>query len=223
MKCYLNSCVIQEVREAMSWGILDGITMNPLMLSKLKSDYVQALSNICKTADVPDVLAQVASTDHETIVREAKALSAIDPKIVVKIPACLEGYKAMQALRKTKIRICVTCVHSVYEAILGEKMGAYIVAVFTAHVARWENYHELLSNIRQAFDRARSQTLLLSCVHDNEQFVGSAVAGADMVTMDLEPYKALFYHPLSEIYWKSFSSSWKESYGEKNWITGWRE
>ncbi len=224
MRLFMNSCSLEEIREAMDWGFVEGLTMNPKMIGALRTDFVQALSDICRVADVQDILAQVVSTNHDEIVQEAQALAAIDKRIVVKVHANLEGYRAMRILKEKKIRVCATAVHSVYQSVLSEKVGADIVAIFTATMRLTdENPHDVAARVRQIFDRLESHTQILNCVHTVQQFAESALAGADIVTMDFDHFKELFHHPLTALRWDQFITPWKAAYGERTWLTGFSE
>ena len=39
MKIFLDTANVDEIREANSWGIIDGITTNPTLMAKEKREY----------------------------------------------------------------------------------------------------------------------------------------------------------------------------------------
>src|SRR3989339_570457 len=124
MKIFIDSANFGEIKEAVSWGIIDGATTNPSLMAKEKDQSVLKLSvEICKTVPGPVNLEGIAET-ADKIVEEGKKLAAIAKNVVVKIPMTVEGIKAVQKLVKLGIKTNVTLVFSVTQALIAAKSGA---------------------------------------------------------------------------------------------------
>jgi transaldolase len=129
MKIFLDTANIDEIKEAVSWGILDGVTTNPSLVAKEKKDFKELLQEICSIVE-GDVSAEVISTDFEGMVKEARELVKISDNIVVKIPLIKDGLKAVKFLKSEGIRANVTLCFSPTQAILAAKAGAYYISPF---------------------------------------------------------------------------------------------
>src|SRR5437667_27848 len=93
MKLFIDTADVAEIREAASWGVLDGVTTNPSLVAKTGRDFETVLHEICALVDGP-VSAEVVSTDAPGMVEEGVRLSRIHKNIVVKCPMIPEGLQA---------------------------------------------------------------------------------------------------------------------------------
>src|SRR5262249_7444432 len=123
MKFFLDSADVSEVREAVGWGFVDGVTTNPSLLAKTCRPYAEVLAEICAMANGP-VSAEVVATDAAAMVEEGQKLSKIHPNLVVKCPLTLEGLKATKALSARGIRVNVTLIFSPLQGLAAAKCGA---------------------------------------------------------------------------------------------------
>jgi transaldolase len=221
MKFLLNSCEVKEIQEIADWGFLDGVTMNPTMVAALNRDYVKNLKDICSIVDIP-VFAQVVSTLPEKIVEEAKALSAIDKKIVVKVHMNAQGTKAIRRLKELGIPSCATGMHTVVEALAAERAGAGHVAMFVGLLGEVDEAgtDDLIAGTREAFDKAKSGTQIMAAVRSINQLVQAARLGADEMTAPTKIWRLIFENGYTKARWTSFIGDWTKSYGDRNWISG---
>ena len=90
MKFFIDTANVEEIREAASLGVLDGVTTNPSLVAKTGRNFEQVLRDICDVVDGP-ISAEVVATDTEGIVAEGKKLAAMHPNIVVKVPLIADG------------------------------------------------------------------------------------------------------------------------------------
>src|SRR5437867_893251 len=77
MKLFIDTADVGEIREAASWGVLDGVTTNPSLVAKTGRDFETVLHEICALVDGP-VSAEVVSTDAPGMVEEGVRLARID-------------------------------------------------------------------------------------------------------------------------------------------------
>src|SRR5438552_949551 len=123
MKLFIDTADVGEIREAASWGVLDGVTTNPSLVAKTGRDFETVLHEICALVDGP-VSAEVVSTDAPGMVEEGVRLARIHKNIVVKCPMIPEGLKATRLLTERGIRVNVTLVFQAAQALLAATAGA---------------------------------------------------------------------------------------------------
>ncbi|MGH7907889.1 MAG: transaldolase family protein, partial [Candidatus Binataceae bacterium] len=111
MKYFIDSAEIKEIREAASWGLVDGVTTNPSLIAKSGRPYADVLKEICELVDGP-VSAEVVAAEAPAMLEEGVRLTKIHPNIVVKCPLTIEGLKATNALSRRGIRVNVTLIFS---------------------------------------------------------------------------------------------------------------
>ncbi|MBI5464007.1 MAG: fructose-6-phosphate aldolase, partial [Ignavibacteriales bacterium] len=117
MKFFIDSANIQEIKEAASMGVLDGVTTNPSLVAKEGKDFRKLLVEICTVVDGP-ISAEVVSTDAAGMLKEGRELAKIHRNIVIKVPLIKEGLKAVKVFKAEGIRTNVTLCFSANQAIL---------------------------------------------------------------------------------------------------------
>ena len=215
MKFFIDTAEIEEIKEAASLGILDGVTTNPSLVSKTGKDFRELLDEILKIVDGP-VSAEVISTDFDGILKEGRELSAIHKNIVVKVPLIKEGLKAVKTLSDEGVRTNVTLCFSPSQALLAAKAGASYISPF---VGRLDDISisgmELISQIVQIYRNYNYETeVLVASIRHPLHLVEAALMGADVCTMPFGVINKLFNHPLTDAGLEKFLSDWKKS-GEK--------
>ena len=123
MKFFIDTADVNEIREAESLGILDGVTTNPTLISKTGRPFKETIKEICSIVKGRPVSAEVVSTDTEGIIKEGRALAKIADNIVVKVPLIKDGLKAVKALTSEGIKVNVTLCFSSNQALLAAKAG----------------------------------------------------------------------------------------------------
>ena len=214
MKIFVDTGSLKEIKEAASYGILDGVTTNPSLISKEgHADVRKFYAEICKI--VPgDVSAEVISTDFDGIMKEGRELSKIAPNIVVKVPLIKEGLKAVKALKEEGIKTNVTLCFSPSQAVLAAKAGAYIISPF---IGRLDDISqrgmELIEQIVQIYSNYGYDTqVLVASIRHPLHFVDACMIGADISTMPFKVIEQLIKHPLTDIGLEKFISDWKKKY-----------
>ena len=97
MKIFLDTAEIDEIRTAARWGILDGVTTNPTLFSRVGGSYDDVLVKICDITPGP-VSAEVVAADVDGMLREGLHFATLAPTIVVKVPMSEEGLEAISRL-----------------------------------------------------------------------------------------------------------------------------
>ncbi len=211
MKFFIDTANVAEIKEAASMGVLDGVTTNPSLAARETAPYKEILKEICQIVSGP-VSAEVISTDHDGMIKEAEELVKIADNIVIKIPTILEGLKAIKTLSGRGIKTNATLVFSASQAILVAKAGASYVSPF---IGRLDDIStdgmELIAQIVNIYHNYDFTTeVLVASVRHPMHLVESAMLGADVITMPFKVIKGLIKHPLTDIGLEKFIEDYKK-------------
>ena len=210
MKFFIDSADIDEIREAASLGVLDGVTTNPSLVAKSGRPFHDVLNDICAVVDGP-VSAEAVSESAAELEAEGRGLAEIHPNIVVKLPLTVEGLKACKALTNDGIRTNVTLCFSPAQALLAAKAGATWVSPFVgrlddiAHVGM-----DLIQQCVQIFnnyDNLQTEVLVAS-VRSPVHVVEAALMGAHVATIPFSVIRQLVKHPLTDSGIERFMADW---------------
>lgn len=211
MKFFIDTANIEEIKEANSLGLIDGVTTNPSLVAKEGRDFEELVKEICKIVDGP-VSAEVVSLDAEGMVNEARELSKIHENIVVKIPMITEGIKAVRVLSREGIKINVTLVFSPLQALMAAKAGATYVSPF---VGRLDDVAhdgmELVDQILQIYENYGFETeVIVASIRNPIHVLESALMGADIATIPFKVINQIARHPLTDVGLEKFLDDWKK-------------
>lgn len=211
MKIFLDTANLDQIREAASWGILDGVTTNPTLMSKENLKFEDLVREICKIVNGP-VNVECVSTQSEDIVKEAKRHAELAENVVVKIPICLEGLKATKVLSQEGIQVNTTLIFSPNQALLAAKAGARYVSPF---VGRLDDIsHEgmdLVDQILAIFDNYGFETeVIVASVRHPLHVVEAALMGADIATIPFVVLEKMIKHPLTDVGMDRFLKDWSK-------------
>jgi len=209
MMIFLDTGNTKEIKEAASWGVLDGITTNPSLVAKEGRSFKDLLKEICSIVDGP-ISAEVVSVEADAMVKEGKDLAAIHKNIVVKVPLIPEGLKACKTLTSQGIRVNVTLCFSPNQALLAAKAGAWCVSPFIGRLDDIShNGMDLIRDIVTIFRNYQYKTkVLVASVRHPQHVVEAAKIGGDICTMPITVFKQLVQHPLTDIGLKKFLADW---------------
>ncbi len=212
MKFFIDTADIEEIKEAGSLGILDGVTTNPSLVSKTGKNFRKLLDEILEIVDGP-VSAEVISTDYNGIVKEGRELSKIHKNIVVKVPLIKEGLKSVKTLSGEGIKTNVTLCFSPSQALLAAKAGATYISPFVGRLDDIStNGMDLISQIVQIYRNYNYETqVLVASIRHPLHLVEAALIGADVCTMPFDVINKLFNHPLTNTGLDKFLNDWKKS------------
>jgi transaldolase len=220
MQLFLDSSDPKEILKAREWGILDGVTTNPSLISRGGSDMQATLRRVLDASPGP-VLAQAFGwDDRESLVGQARWLHRFSDRIVVKLPMSVAGIQAVQQLKKEDagMKIAVTLVCSVAQAYLVGKVGADIVAIFNGPLEQaLDQDVDLVGPVRTIYDTCKFPTRILSCGRFIRSFGEFAAAGTDICTLRFEFMAALFEHPFTDKRMRGFSTDWQGVFGSETW------
>ncbi|TAE07711.1 MAG: fructose-6-phosphate aldolase [Bacteroidetes bacterium] len=204
MKFFIDTANLAQIQEANDLGILDGVTTNPSLMAKEgisgKDAITQHYKTICELVD-GDISAEVLGTSYAEMVEEGKALAAIHPNIVVKIPMTKDGIKAIKYFTDNGIKTNCTLVFSAGQAILAAKAGASYVSPFIGRIddSGW-NGVQLIEQIAAIYAVQGFKTeILAASIRNANHIISCAEAGAHVCTCPLDSILGLLKHPLTDI------------------------
>jgi len=211
MKFFIDTANIEEIKEAASLGILDGVTTNPTLISREEGHPNEILKQICEIVDGP-ISAEVVSLDWEGMIKEGVEVAKIHDNIVVKIPMTTEGLKAVKVLNTDGIRTNVTLVFTAVQALLAARAGASFVSPF---VGRLDDIStpgmESISQIVQVFRNYSIQTeIIVASVRNPLHVLDAALMGADIATIPFKVIEQLSKHPLTDKGIAGFLKDWEK-------------
>lgn len=216
MKFFIDTANIEEIRKAKELKVLDGVTTNPTLISKVKKPFMEVVREIL--TEVPDkpVSLEVASTDAEGMIREGEELAKLGPNVVIKIPITVEGLKAVVHFERKGIKTNVTLVFSPAQALLAMKAGASYISPFVGRLDDISHTGmDLIRQIKQIKDNYGFNTeIIVASVRNPIHVIESAVIGADIATIPYNVITQLIKHPLTDIGLERFLKDW-ESVPEK--------
>lgn len=212
MKIFIDTANVSEIREAVSWGIIDGVTTNPTLIAKEGRNFLDVLREITTIVDGP-ISAEVTSQSAEEMIKEAEPLANIHKNINIKIPMCSEGLKAVKSLFKNKIKTNVTLVFSANQALLAAKAGASFVSPFVGRIDDISyNGMEIVKDILIVYKNYGFETkVIVASVRNPLHVLEAAKIGAHIATVPFNVLKQLLLHPLTDIGIKRFLDDWEKS------------
>lgn len=213
MKFFVDTADINEIKDLASTGLLDGVTTNPTLIAKSGKQFIPLIEEICAVVDGP-VSAEVASTDYETMIKEARRLAQIADHVAIKVPLTPAGLKVCKEMSDEGRMVNVTLCFSPAQAILAAKAGATFVSPFVGRlddlaqdgmgliadiVTIYNNYPEFYTEV------------LVASIRHPIHIVESAKMGADVVTCPPSVIKQLYNHPLTDKGLATFVDDWKKT------------
>jgi len=211
MKFFIDTANIQEIKKANEWGLVDGVTTNPSLVSREGRDFKDLIKEICSIVDGP-ISAEAISLDADGMIKEARELSKIHKNIVVKIPMTLEGLKAVKVVAKEGIKTNVTLVFSPTQALMAAKAGATYASPFVGRLDDVsQNGMELIDQIMTIYENYDFTTeVIVASIRHPLHVVDAALTGAHVATIPFKVIEQLSKHPLTDIGIERFMEDWKK-------------
>lgn len=214
MELYIDTANLDEIKEAASLGVLDGVTTNPSLIAKEKNTtYTKRLAEICELVKGP-VSAEVISTDYAGMMKEGREHAKIASNIVVKLPCTMDGLKACKSFSDDGVKTNLTLCFQPLQALMVAKAGAFLVSPF---IGRLDDVGEdgmtVIHQIRQIYDNYGFKTKILAAsVRHSKHMVDCALAGADVATVPFNVIKGMLNHPLTDSGLKKFVEDYKKAF-----------
>ncbi|MBX9805431.1 MAG: fructose-6-phosphate aldolase [Alphaproteobacteria bacterium] len=212
MLFFLDTAELNEVKELIETGMVDGVTTNPSLAASAGVPFTQLISQLCEMVEGP-VSAEVTALDAATMITQGRQLAKISKNVAVKVPLTVDGLKACQALASEDIMVNVTLCFSATQALLAAKVGATFISPFIGRIDDVSHTGmDLIKDIRTIYDNYGYTTQILAAsIRHPLHVLESAKAGADVATMPPKILRQLYKHPLTDIGIQNFLSDWNKS------------
>ncbi len=212
MKFFIDTANVDEIKEAHSMGMVDGVTTNPSLIAKEGRVFEEVIKEICEIVDGP-ISAEVISLDSDGMVKEARVLAKINKNIVIKIPMTVDGLKATRQLTEENIKTNVTLVFSPLQALMAAKAGATYVSPFVGRIDDLsQDGMQIIEQIAVIFANYDYDTeIIVASIRNPLHVLDAALAGADISTIPFNVLSKLAAHPLTDKGIQAFLSDWDKA------------
>lgn len=213
MKFFIDTANLQEIREAHSLGLVDGVTTNPSLCAKegvSTAGFKDHIRAICEIVQGP-VNAEVVAVEAQAMVAEARDLAKIHEQVSVKVPMTADGLKATRILAAEGIKVNVTLIFQAIQALLAAKAGAAYVSPFIGRLDDISHRGmEIVEQILTIFENyGYDSEIIVASVRHPLHVLEGALAGADIATMPYQVMMQLMHHPLTDVGLKKFLEDWE--------------
>jgi len=214
MKFFIDTADVNDIREMVETGLLDGVTTNPSLIAKSGRDFIEVISEICDIVEGP-VSAEVAATDAVEMIAEGRKLAAIADNVAVKLPLTMDGLKACRALSDDGTSVNVTLCFSPAQAILAAKAGATFISPFVGRLDDiGQDGMHLIEDIRVIYDNYEEfggTQILVASIRSPGHVIEAAKLGADVCTVPPSVIHQLVKHPLTDKGLAAFLADWEKT------------
>lgn len=211
MKIFLDTANVEQIKEGVAYGVVDGVTTNPSLIAKEKKDFRPLIEEILAIVPGP-VSVEVTATEADEMIKQAQEYAKVSDNVVIKVPINLEGLKVVKTLTELNIKTNVTLVFSPSQALLAAKAGATYVSPFVGRIDDISGSGmALVEDIVQIYNNYGIDTeVIVASVRHPTHFVHAAMIGADVATIPYDTLTKLLNHPLTDIGMKRFLEDWEK-------------
>ncbi|ARY90575.1 MULTISPECIES: fructose-6-phosphate aldolase [Lacticaseibacillus] len=211
MKFFLDTADVKAIKQIEKLGLVDGVTTNPTIISREGRDFEEVIREISQIVNGP-ISAEVTALDPKNMVEEAEKMAKWSDNVVIKLPMTESGLLATHYLSQEGIKTNVTLVFSVTQGLMAAKSGATFVSPFVGRLDDIAvNGMELVSKLRQIFDRYEFTTeIIAASIRNREHVEQAALSRAHIATIPPQLFKSLWYHPLTDQGVAQFTKDWEK-------------
>ena len=201
MKLFLDTAIIKEIDERLDSGVISGITTNPTLIKKSGKEPDDIYADLIQELGVKDLSIEVDGHDAETLIQNGIKYGKLwVHEATIKLPCTPEGIKACKTLSYMGLRVNMTLVFSVSQAILCALAGATYVSPFVGRLD--DNGHDgigLIRDIAKVFCHNRTDCKILAASIRDAATVGKAfAAGAHICTIPPKVFDDMYKHVLTD-------------------------
>ena len=211
MKFFIDTANIQEIKDGLALGMVDGVTTNPSLVAREKKGFDQVIREILSVVECP-VSLEVISPDAKGMLKEGRKLAKLGSQVVIKVPMTTEGLKATRIFASEGIRVNQTLIFSPVQALMAAKAGAAYVSPF---VGRLDDVAhdgmEIVDQILTIYHNYGFDTeVIVASVRHPRHVLEAALMGADIATIPFKVIAQLAKHPLTDNGIEAFLNDWKK-------------
>lgn len=213
MKIFIDSANVDEIREAASLGLVDGVTTNPSLVAKSGRNFREVIEEICSLVDGP-VSAEVTGLTADEMLSEGMEYAAWADNVIIKVPLTREGLKACKRLSSDGIGVNVTLCFSANQALLAAKAGATYISPFIGRLDDiGHDGMQLISDIVEIYNHYPNleTEVLVASVRHPRHVTDAAKLGADVATIPFPVLDKMLLHPKTDSGLEKFLKDWENA------------
>lgn len=212
MKIFLDTANIQAIKKWVPTGLIDGVTTNPTHLSKEGNDPKKQVLEICALLPDGEISVEVTEKEPQAVYKQAKAIAALAPNVIVKIPCAAIYYETIRKLVDEKVVLNITLVFTLTQALMMCKMGVQMISPFIGRLDDTDTEGiEILPELRDMVDQYGYETEILAASLRSVRHVHKSInAGVDIVTLPVEIFEKAIEHPLTGSGMLTFDADWQK-------------
>ena len=217
MKFFIDTAKVEDIKKANDMGVICGVTTNPSLIAKEGRVFEEVIAEIASIVDGPiSGEVKATTTDAEGMIAEGRAIAAIHPNMVVKIPMTAEGLKACKVLSSEGIKTNVTLVFTANQALLAARAGAAYVSPFLGRLDDISTAGiDLIQDIVQIFDNYGLETeIIAASIRNPIHVTDCALAGAHIATVPYKVIEQMTKHPLTDAGIEKFQADYRAVFGD---------
>lgn len=218
MKFFIDTAKIEDIKKANDMGVICGVTTNPSLIAKEGRVFEEVIAEIAEIVDGPiSGEVKATTTDAAGMIEEGKAIAAIHPNMVVKIPMTVEGLKAVKALTALGIKTNMTLVFSANQALLAARAGATYVSPFLGRLDDISTRGtDLIAEIVTIFEAAGDidTQIIAASIRHPMHVTECALAGAHIATVPYKVIEQMVNHPLTTAGIEKFRLDYEAVFGK---------
>lgn len=215
MEFFIDTAIVDEIKEINAWGVLSGVTTNPSLIVASGRDFKEVIAEIAEMVPGGAISAEVTSLEADEMIKEGREVAAWHKQVVVKLPLTPAGLQACKTLTSEGIKTNVTLCFSVPQALLAARAGATYISPFVGRIddIGWDGT-ELVRSIKEAYVLGDIQTKVLAAsIRHPQHVVQAALAGADVATIPYKVFTQMVKHPLTQAGLDGFMADWAKRAG----------
>lgn len=212
VEIFIDTANLSDIKEIMSWGIVDGCTTNPKIIFEEKGcNFEMRMKEILKLVKGP-VSIEVTTNDTGEMIKEAEVYNTWGNNVVVKIPMTIEGLKAVKVLKEKNIKTNVTACMNTNQAILAAKAGATYISLFWGRIEDLGyNATKIVEDTADIFRKHGFESKIIIGSFREVSHVQQAFStGAHVLTITPKILQKLPIHPRTDSTIQEFLDFWAE-------------
>ncbi|AEH51809.1 transaldolase family protein [Pseudothermotoga thermarum] len=216
MLFFLDSAKLDEIEYAIKNWKIDGITTNPkhLMTAGMKMDeFIKKIKPMVEGTHITVSLEiDPHLQDPEKMIEQARNLATLSENFVIKIPATEPGFIALEKLAKENVKVNMTLIFNVLQALQAAKLGAYYISPFVGWKEERGDFDKdfIATIVKAVKNYGFKSKILIAAVRNLKHFEEAALAGADIITAGFEVYKRGFENPYVKLGLEIFCDAWQK-------------
>ncbi len=210
MKLFIDTAIVDEIKEVNDMGVISGVTTNPSLIAKSGRKFEDVVKEITQIVDGP-ISAEVTAKDPDEMVEQAIPLTKIHKNIIIKIPFNKEGLMACKKMTAKGIKTNVTLIFSAAQALLAAKAGATYVSPFLGRLDDiGTDGMNLIEEIVDVFanDSEINTQIIAASIRNPIHVIDAARVGCDIATVPYGVIMQMLNHPLTDIGIARFDADW---------------